>query len=73
MPRKTLQQVREEGHWPEYGSRQTRARAHGNNRPLYVASVICECGWKFEGDRPGFQRPDAEREHKKHLREVGGL
>lgn len=73
MPRKTLEDVRQDGHWPSYGSVYAGRTALAPSRPLMSATVRCECGWKFDSGPAGFRRPDAEREHKAHLREVGGL
>lgn len=47
MARRTLQEIREDGHWPKYW--RESAVYSPFNRPLYGNNVKCQCGWEYRG------------------------
>lgn len=60
-----LAHYRDTGHAPRFTRRASGYGFHG--RPLYAATVVCECGWR---KRTRGDKREAERAHNDHLRDI---
>jgi hypothetical protein len=65
MARRTLEEIRQDGHSPRFSRQAGGYSPFG--RPVYVNSVTCECGWKWGGRIA--KKSEAVQAHNDHLRE----
>lgn len=67
MARQTLQEIREDGHWPHFTRHQRGKTPTRPTRPVYGYRVKCECGWerRVNGDKRL-----ATATHNDHLRKA---
>jgi hypothetical protein len=67
--KRTLEEIRDDGHQPTYRRRRAGMTALRPARVLYATTVTCECGWELRGGAGNGKRW-AEQHHHDHLRFV---